>query len=78
MAASGMKPYVAVYSTFLQRAFDQIATDVCINALPVTFLVDRAGLVGADGVTHQGVFDLELFLPCCPTWWWPRRATCAT
>ena len=59
MAASGMKPYVAVYSTFLQRAFDQIATDVCIGALPVTFLVDRAGLVGADGVTHQGVFDLS-------------------
>ena len=59
MAASGMKPYVAVYSTFLQRAFDQIATDVCIGALPVTFLIDRAGLVGADGVTHQGVFDLS-------------------
>ena len=59
MAASGMKPYVAVYSTFLQRAFDQISTDVCINALPVTFLIDRAGLVGADGVTHQGVFDLS-------------------
>ena len=58
MAASGMKPYVAIYSTFLQRAFDQIATDVCINALPVTFLIDRAGLVGADGITHQGVFDL--------------------
>ena len=56
--ASGMKPYVAIYSTFLQRAFDQIATDVCVNALPVTFLIDRAGLVGADGVTHQGVFDL--------------------
>ena len=59
MAASGMKPYVAIYSTFLQRAFDQIATDVCVNALPVTFLIDRAGLVGADGVTHQGVFDLS-------------------
>ena len=59
MAASGMKPYVAIYSTFLQRAFDQIATDVCLNALPVTFLIDRAGLVGADGVTHQGVFDLS-------------------
>ena len=54
-----MKPYVAIYSTFLQRAFDQIATDVCLNALPVTFLIDRAGLVGADGVTHQGVFDLS-------------------
>jgi len=58
MAACGMKPYVAIYSTFLQRAFDQIATDVCINALPVTFLIDRAGLVGADGATHQGVYDL--------------------
>lgn len=59
MASAGMKPYVAIYSTFLQRAFDQIATDVCIPDLPVTFLVDRAGLVGADGVTHQGVFDLS-------------------
>ena len=59
MAAQGMKPYVAVYSTFLQRAYDQIMMDVCRNALPVTFLVDRAGLVGADGATHQGVFDLS-------------------
>ena len=58
MAASGMKPYVAIYSTFLERAYDQILIDVCRNALPVTFLVDRAGLVGADGATHQGVFDL--------------------
>lgn len=59
MASQGMKPYVAVYSTFLQRAFDQIAMDVCRNALPVTFLIDRAGLVGEDGATHQGVFDLS-------------------
>ena len=59
MAAQGMKPYVAIYSTFLQRAYDQIAMDVCRNRLPVTFLIDRAGLVGADGATHQGVFDLS-------------------
>ena len=59
MASQGMKPYVAVYSTFLQRAYDQIAMDVCRNALPVTFLIDRAGLVGRDGATHQGVFDLS-------------------
>ena len=59
MASQGMKPYVAVYSTFLQRAYDQIAMDVCRNGLPVTFLVDRAGLVGADGATHQGTFDLS-------------------
>ena len=59
MAAQGMKPYVAIYSTFLQRAYDQIAMDVCRNALPVTFLIDRAGLVGADGATHQGVLDLS-------------------
>ena len=59
MAASGMKPYVAIYSTFLERAYDQILIDVCRNALAVTFLIDRAGLVGADGATHQGVFDLS-------------------
>ena len=59
MASQGMKPYVAVYSTFLQRAYDQIMLDVCRNALPVTFLIDRAGLVGSDGATHQGVFDLS-------------------
>lgn len=58
MAFQGMKPYVAIYSTFLQRAYDQIMMDVCRNALPVTFMVDRAGLVGADGATHQGVMDL--------------------
>ena len=59
MASQGMKPYVGIYSTFLQRAYDQIAMDVCRNSLPVTFLVDRAGLVGGDGATHQGVFDLS-------------------
>ena len=58
MAFQGMKPYVAIYSTFLQRAYDQIMMDVCRNALPVTFMIDRAGLVGADGATHQGVMDL--------------------
>lgn len=59
MASQGMKPYVAIYSTFLQRAYDQMLMDVCRNALPVTFLIDRAGLVGPDGATHQGVFDLS-------------------
>ena len=59
MAASGMKPYVAIYSTFMQRAYDQILTDVCRCDLPVTFLLDRAGFVGADGKTHQGLFDLS-------------------
>ena len=59
MASQGLKPYVAIYSTFLQRAYDQILIDVCRNDLPVTFLIDRAGLVGADGETHQGVFDLS-------------------
>ncbi|MGI6239097.1 MAG: 1-deoxy-D-xylulose-5-phosphate synthase [Christensenellales bacterium] len=65
LAASGMKPYVALYSTFLQRAYDQISNDICINALPVTLLVDRAGLVGADGATHNGAFDLS-FLRAFP------------
>ena len=59
MASQGMKPYVAIYSTFLQRAYDQIAMDVCRNDLPVTFLIDRAGLVGSDGATHQGFMDLS-------------------
>lgn len=59
MAANGMKPYVVIYSTFLERAYDQMLTDVCRNHLPVTFLIDRAGLVGADGSTHQGAFDLS-------------------
>ena len=59
LAAGGMHPFVAVYSSFLQRAYDQIIHDVCIQNLPVIFCVDRAGLVGADGETHQGIFDLS-------------------
>ena len=59
MAAGGYHPVVAIYSTFLQRAYDQILHDVCIGKLPVTFAVDRAGIVGKDGETHQGVFDLS-------------------
>jgi len=58
LAASGMRPYVAIYSTFLQRAYDQIIHDICIQNLPVTFCIDRAGIVGADGATHTGMFDL--------------------
>ncbi len=59
MAAGGLKPYYAIYSTFLQRAFDEIIHDVCAQDLPVTFCIDRAGVSGADGETHQGVFDLS-------------------
>lgn len=59
MAAAGLKPIVAVYSSFLQRGYDQILHDVCIQNLPVVFAVDRAGLVGSDGETHQGIFDLS-------------------
>ena len=58
LATQGYRPFVAVYSTFLQRAYDQIIHDVCLQNLPVTFCVDRAGLVGEDGPTHQGAFDL--------------------
>ena len=57
LAAGGLKPVVAIYSSFLQRAYDQILHDVCIQNLPVVFAIDRAGLVGSDGETHQGVFD---------------------
>ena len=60
MAAAGLKPVVAVYSSFLQRAYDQILHDVCIQNLPVLFAVDRAGLVGSDGETHQGLFDVAM------------------
>ncbi len=59
LAAGGMKPVVAVYSSFLQRAYDQVIHDVCIQNLPVVFAIDRAGLVGSDGETHQGIFDLS-------------------
>lgn len=65
LAAAGMKPVVAVYSSFLQRAYDQVLHDVCIQNLPVVFAVDRAGLVGSDGETHQGIFDLS-FLSTIP------------
>ena len=65
LAAGGLHPFVAVYSSFLQRAYDQIIHDVCIQNLPVVFCVDRAGLVGADGETHQGIFDLS-FLSMIP------------
>ena len=57
LAAGGLRPVVAIYSTFLQRAYDQIIHDVCLQQLPVVFAVDRAGLVGSDGETHQGIFD---------------------
>ena len=60
LAAGGRRPVVAVYSTFLQRAIDQIMHDVCIANLPVVFCVDRAGVVGADGVTHQGLYDIAM------------------
>ena len=58
LAAGGLRPVVAIYSTFLQRAYDQIIHDVCLQQLPVVFAVDRAGLVGSDGETHQGIFDI--------------------
>jgi 1-deoxy-D-xylulose-5-phosphate synthase len=61
LAAEGMKPVTAIYSTFLQRAFDQVVHDVCLQNLDVTFALDRAGLVGADGATHQGLFDFAYF-----------------
>ena len=65
LAAEGFKPFVAIYSTFLQRAYDQIVHDVAIQKLPVRFAIDRAGLVGADGPTHAGSFDLA-YLGCLP------------
>jgi len=65
LAAGGLKPIVAIYSSFLQRAYDQILHDVCIQNLPVVFAIDRAGLVGSDGETHQGIFDLS-FLSSIP------------
>lgn len=65
LACEGLKPFVAIYSTFLQRGYDQLVHDVCIQNLPVRFAIDRAGLVGADGATHAGVFDLA-YLCCLP------------
>src|SRR5688572_29706408 len=65
MACEGLRPVVAIYSTFLQRAYDQLIHDVAIQNLPVTFAIDRAGLVGGDGATHQGSYDLS-YLRCVP------------
>lgn len=65
LACEGIRPVCAIYSTFLQRAFDQVVHDVCIQSLPVVFVMDRAGLVGADGPTHHGVFDIS-YLRCLP------------
>jgi 1-deoxy-D-xylulose-5-phosphate synthase len=65
LACEGVRPVVAIYSTFLQRAFDQILHDVCIQHLPVFFCLDRAGVVGADGPTHQGLYDIA-YLRCIP------------
>ncbi len=65
LAVQGMRPVCAIYSTFLQRGFDQVLHDVCLQNLPVTFALDRAGIVGADGPTHHGLYDLA-FLRCMP------------
>ena len=65
LAAGGYKPFVAIYSTFLQRGYDQVVHDVAVQSLPVRFAIDRAGLVGADGATHAGAFDLA-YLCCLP------------
>jgi 1-deoxy-D-xylulose-5-phosphate synthase len=65
MATEGMKPFCAIYSTFLQRAYDQLVHDVVLQSLPVRFAMDRAGLVGADGATHAGSFDIA-YLGCLP------------
>jgi len=65
LACEGLKPVVAIYSTFLQRAYDQLIHDVAIQNLPVVFALDRAGLVGADGATHAGAYDIA-FLRCIP------------
>jgi len=65
LAVEGKRPFVAIYSTFIQRAYDQIVHDICIQNLPVTFCMDRAGIVGADGATHTGMFDIA-FLRCLP------------
>ncbi len=65
LACEGFKPFAAIYSTFLQRAYDQVVHDVAIQSLPVRFAMDRAGMVGADGVTHQGSYDIA-YLGCLP------------
>lgn len=71
LANGGMKPYFAVYSSFIQRALDQVITDVCIDNLPVAFIIDHAGFVDGDGITHQGIFDLSVLLPI------PNLAVCS-
>ncbi|NLB08322.1 MAG: 1-deoxy-D-xylulose-5-phosphate synthase [Clostridiales bacterium] len=63
LAKGGMRPFVALYSTFLQRGLDQLLHDICLQNLPVTIVVDRAGAVGGDGETHQGIYDLSLTMP---------------
>jgi 1-deoxy-D-xylulose-5-phosphate synthase len=65
LTCEGMKPFAAIYSTFLQRAYDQVIHDIAIQSLPVRFAIDRAGMVGADGVTHQGTYDIA-YLGCLP------------
>ena len=65
MAVEGLKPFCAIYSTFMQRAYDQVIHDVAIQKLPVRMILDRAGLVGNDGPTHHGSFDLA-YLGCIP------------
>ena len=65
MASTGIKPFVSIYSTFLQRSFDQIVHDVCLQNLPVTLIADRAGIVGEDGKTHHGAFDIS-YIRCLP------------
>ena len=65
LACEGLKPVVAIYSTFLQRGYDQLIHDVALQNLPVVFALDRAGLVGADGATHAGAYDIP-FLRCIP------------
>ena len=65
MASAGLNPFVSIYSTFLQRAFDQVVSDVCLQSLPVTLIADRAGIVGEDGKTHHGAFDIS-YLRCIP------------
>ena len=65
LASEGFKPFGAIYSTFLQRGYDQVVHDVAIQRLPVRFAIDRAGLVGADGPTHAGSFDIA-YLGCLP------------
>ena len=59
LVSGGLRPVVSIYSTFLQRAYDQLIHDICLNELPVIFAVDRSGIVGRDGDTHQGIFDIS-------------------